>query len=122
MGARRQRYVQQLKLSAAGAGSVSFTFRGDVRILKMRTVIVTAAGGTPTNQATALVELNSDDFDGSFTANNDTSDVDHLAVAGDTLTVTWSGADALAVATYTVWGVEYDAGTGISSVYGSGVS
>lgn len=117
-GARRQRYVKQQKLDVTGAGSASITFRGDVRILKMRTVIVTAAGGTPTNQATCIVELNGDDFGGSYTANDDTSPEDHLALASDTIVITWAGGDALANATFTVWGLEYDAGTGIQAVYG----
>lgn len=114
----RQRYPRTVRLDASGAGSVSFTARGDFLLTRYRVVVVTAAGLAPTNQSQATIEINGDDFDGSFTGNNDAGDCSHLMVAGDELVCAWSGGDALASATLTLWGMEYDAGTGIASVYG----
>lgn len=117
-GAIRQRFVATVKLGATGGGSVSFTARGDVLIQLTRVVVVAAGGGTPVNQSTAMIDVNGDDLDGSETANNDTSDTQHLMLAGDVLTCTWSGGDVNATATLTLRGIQYEAGAGMAAISG----
>ncbi len=118
----RQRFPQQTRLTTAGAGSVSVTARADFRLLRYRVTVVTAAGGPPANQSTALITINGDEFDGSETGNNDASDTgDHVMLQGDELVCTWSAiqwTDINAMATLTLWGLEYPGGTGLEAIYG----
>jgi hypothetical protein len=123
--ALRQRYPISVKLNASGSGAASFTARGDVLITSMRTVVTVPSTtgnptGTPVLQSTAMVEINGDDLDGSQTANNDTSDTQHLMLAGDVLICTWSGGDVGATATLTIWAIQYPAGQGIAAIAGAG--
>lgn len=114
----RQRFVESVRLDAAGGGFVTYTARGDVLITITRVLVVGPGGVPPTLQTTAYVDVNGDDLDGSETGNNDTSDTQHLMLAGDILTCRWAGGDPGAVATLTLRGFQYDAGKGIGAVAG----
>lgn len=114
--ALRQTYTKSVTLNAAGAGSVSFTMRGDVLVQHTRVVVKTAAGGAPVLQSTAMVDTNGDDFEGSYSGNNDASDTTHLLTSGEILTCTWTGGDANAVATCVLRGVQFKAGDGIKAI------
>lgn len=116
----RQRYVQSVRLNAAGTGTVTYTARGDVLIQLTRVLVVGPNGANPVLQTTAAIEVNGDDLDGSQTGNNDTSDTQHLMLAGDILTCTWTGGDVGATATLTLRGIQYAAGQGVAAIAGAG--
>lgn len=116
----RQKYVQQTRLSAGGAGSVSITMRGDFLLQLQTTRVVTAAGGNPTQQAVSDVDINGEDFEGSDGANRDTSDTQQLLLAGDVITCNWVSGAPLGTATFTIRGIQYRAGEGMAAIAKAG--
>jgi hypothetical protein len=116
--ANRQTYPVQIKLSALGAGTASFTARYDFYIIHTRILLVGVNNAALVKQSTAILDLNGKDFEGSDNGNNDQSDTKHLMLAGDILECAWTGADANVTATLTIRGFEFPAGTGIQAVLG----
>lgn len=114
--ALRQTFPKSVRLDAAGAGFVEITVRGDFLLLMQTTRVVTAAGLPPTPQATSDVHINGDDFEGSDGANRDSSDTQHLMLAGDIIRCEWVGGAPLGTATYTIRGIQYNAGEGIAAI------
>lgn len=115
----RQTFRRTVVLGAAGSGTVQLVARGDLRVNHTRVRVTGPAGAASTLQSTATVELSGDDFEGSYSGNNDASDTVHLMIAGDILTCTWTGGDVGATATLTVRAIEYPAGQGMKAVYGA---
>jgi hypothetical protein len=116
----RQRYVQSVRLDASGAGTVTFTANGDVLIQISRVIVVGPGGAANVLQTTANIDVNGDAIDGSQAGNNDTSDTQHLMLAGDILTCRWTGGDVGATATLTLRGIQYEAGQGMAAIAGAG--
>lgn len=114
--ALRQVYRDTVTLDAAGAGSVQFVMRGDVLIQHTRVTVLKANGQQPTLQSTAMISTNGDEFEGSYSGNNDASNTQHLMVSGEILTCVWTGGDAAARATCVLRGLQYKAGDGIKAV------
>lgn len=118
--ALRQTFPASTRLDAAGAGYVEITMRGDFLLQLQTTRVVTATGLSPTPQATSDVEINGEDFEGSDGANRDSSDTQHLMLAGDVIRCTWTGGAPLGTATFTIRGIQYNAGEGMAAVAGRG--
>lgn len=118
----RQKYVEQTRLSAAGAGSVSITVRGDFLLQLQTTRVVTGnpAQPNPTQQAISDVDINGEDFEGSDGANRDTSDTQQLLLAGDVITCNWVSGAPLGTATFTIRGIQYPAGQGMAAIAKAG--
>lgn len=118
MPPRRQRYPYQIVLDGSGGGFVTHVARGDFLVQTTRLVVSLSSGASPAKQSTAMLTLNGAQFEGSYSGNNDTSDTQHLMMAGDELVCTWTGGDAGATATLTLFGVQFDAGEGMAAIYG----
>jgi hypothetical protein len=114
--ALRQTFPKSVRLDAAGGGFIEITVRGDFLLQLQTTRVVTAAGAVPIPQATCDVEINGEDFDHSDGANRDVSDTEHLMLAGDVLRCTWVGGAPLGTATFTIRGIQYNAGEGMAAI------
>jgi hypothetical protein len=112
----RQTFTKSTRLDAAGAGFVEITMRGDFLLLMQTTRVVTAAGANPTEQATSDVNINGEDFEGSDGANRDSSDTKHLMLANDVIRCEWFRGVPLGTATFTIRGIQYDAGQGMAAI------
>lgn len=117
--ALRQIYTDKVTLDGTGAGLVQFTMRGDVLVQHTRVTVVKANGLPATLQSTAMISINGDEFEGSYSGNNDASGTAHLMLSGDILTCSWTGGDVGARATCVVRGLQYNAGDGIRAVAGA---
>jgi hypothetical protein len=118
----RERFVQSVVLDANGFGSVSITARGDFLLLQTRWSVPspTPAAAATDAQSTATNSLNGDDFEGTYSGNNDSSNTAHLMLAGDVLTCEWTGGQPGRTATLTIRGFQYRSGEGIQAVGGAG--
>lgn len=109
----RQRYVDQVKLDATGAGSIEFTMKADFLLTQTTWKVTGVNGAKPTKQATAVNTINGEDWEGTYSGNQDSSGSMHLLITSDILRCQWTGGDANATAQLTLRGVEYPAGTGM---------
>lgn len=114
--ALRQTFVASTRLDANGAGFVEITVRGDFLLQLQTTRVVTSTGANPTPQATSDVEINGEDFEGSDGANRDSSDTEHLMLANDVIRCAWVGGAPLGTATFTIRGLQYNAGEGMAAI------
>lgn len=105
-----QRYVQSVILDGLGVGTVQITPRADFALQQTSWRV---QGGTGTAQSTAQVELNGDFWQGTYSGNNDSSQITRLVTNNDVLQCDWTGGPPGATATLTVFGLEYPAGQGI---------
>lgn len=117
----RQRYVDQVKLDANGAGEVSFTMRADFLLTQTIWRVTPPATVLPANvkQTTAVCTINGEDWEGTYSGNQDSSGSMHMMVASDVFTCRWTGGDPNGFAQLTLRGVEYPPGTGMQ-LYSAG--
>jgi hypothetical protein len=93
-------------LSAAGAGSVRIGPNNPLQIWHITRIAVYVAPASAIPIANVYIGTISPGglVGGSFSGSNDSSDVDLTLWPGQFLTVDWSGADASAVATVSLYG------------------
>jgi hypothetical protein len=115
----RQRYVDQVKLDVNGAGSIEFTMKADFLLTQTTWKVTGVNGVKPIKQATAINTINGEDWEGTYSGNQDSSGSTHLLITSDVLRCEWTGGDANATAQLTLRGIEYPAGTGMD-LYQSG--
>lgn len=115
----RQRYVDQVKLDATGSGSISFTMRADFLLTQTIWRVTPPSNITSPKQTTAVCTINADDWEGTYSGNQDQSGSMHMMIASDVFTCTWTGGDPNGVAQLTLRGVEYPPGTGMD-IYSTG--
>lgn len=111
----RQRYVDQVKLGADGSGSISFTMKADFLLTQTiwRVTPPTLPPGTIPKQTTAVNTINGDDWEGTYSGNQDQSGSMHMMIASDVFTCVWTGGDPNGTAQLTLRGYEYPSGTGM---------
>lgn len=115
----RQTYpLSVVILDARGNGSVQFTARGDVLIQHTNVRVLPVSPATSSTLIpTATIDVNGVFLEGSQTANLDASDTQHLMLAQEVLTCTWTGGDPGAKATCTIRGFEFLAGQGVEASF-----
>lgn len=116
----RQRYVDQVRLDVNGYGVLEFTMKTDFlltgtswRVVNPANISASNPTGNPTKQATANNTIDGDFFEGTYSGNQDSSGTMHMCAQGSTIRCEWTGGDANAVATLTLRGFDYPAGTGM---------
>lgn len=109
----RQRYVDQVKLDATGSGSVEFTMKADFLLTQTTWKVIPPSTVTTPKQTTAVCTINGEDWEGTYSGNQDSSGSTHLLITSDVFRCVWTGGDPNGVAQLTLRGVEYPAGTGM---------
>lgn len=96
----------QTRLDAAGSGSVTFTARFLLAVTHTRVSVDPVAPAVRVvKQPTALVSVNGQEFEGSYTGANDQSDTAYELQPGDTVTCEWANGDPGAAARLIIRGV-----------------
>jgi hypothetical protein len=117
----RQTFIRSVILDASGNGAVSYTATGDFLIQHAMMRVYPIPPATASNLIpTGETDLGGTPFEGSQTGNFDASDTQHLMLANDTITCTWTAGDPGATAVFTIRGIQYAVGEGIAATTGTG--
>lgn len=96
----------QTTLDAAGSGRVEFTARFVLAVTHTRVTVDPAPGAAKVvKQPTALVSVNGQEFEGSYTGANDQSDTRFELQPSDTVVCEWSNGDPGAAARLILRGI-----------------
>lgn len=96
----------QTRLDATGAGAVTFTARHPVRIWHARVKVTPAAGAaTLTKRPRAVLYLNGEEFESTYSGANDQTATSYDLDASETIECRWTGGDPGALATLILRGI-----------------